>query len=62
MSKLELKIKLNAHITTKHGRSVTEIWERDEMKNATFGGGDETKNLDRLGDETSNRVMYTQKA
>ena len=32
------------------------------MKNVDLGGGDETKNLDLLGDETSNMVMYTQKA
>ena len=45
-----------------HGRSVTEIWGRDEMKNVDLWGGDETTNLGLLGDETSNRVMYTQKA
>ena len=32
------------------------------MMNADLWGGDETKNLDLLGDETSNRVMHTQKA
>ena len=45
-----------------HGRSVTEIWGRDEMKNADLWGGDETQNWELLGDETSNRVMYAQKA
>ena len=37
-----------------HGRSVTEIWGKDEIKNvecAPPGGGDETKNLDLFGDE-----------
>ena len=48
---------------TEHGRSVTEIWGRGEMKNADIGGGGgETKNLDLLGDDTSNMAMYTQKA
>ena len=32
---------------------MTEIWGRDEMKNADLWGGDEIKNLDLLGDETS---------
>ena len=37
--------------TMQHGRSVTEIWERDEIKN-----------MDLLGDENSNIVMHAQKA
>ena len=36
-----------------HGRSVTEIWGRDETKNMDLGG-DETKNVDLLGDKYSN--------
>ena len=45
-----------------HGRSVTEIWGRDEMKHMDLWGGDETKNLDLLGDENSNLALHTQKS
>ena len=41
---------------------MTEIWGRDEMKNADLWGGGEAKNADLLGDETSNKVINTQKA
>ena len=34
-----------------HGRSVTEIWGRDEIKNVNIRGVDETNNLDLSGDE-----------
>ena len=46
---------------TVHGRSVTEIWGRDKIQNMDLWEGDETKNLDLLGDENSNMVIHTQK-
>ena len=42
---------------------MKEIWgEGRNEECGPLGGEDETKNLDLLGDEASNRVMYTQKA
>ena len=46
---------------TIHGRSVTEMWGRGEMKNVDIWGEDETKNLDLLGDDNSNMVIHAQK-
>ena len=41
---------------TEHGRSVTEMWERDETKNMDLGGEgrEEIKNMDILEDKNSN--------
>ena len=39
-----------------HGRSVTEIWGRDETKNRDLGGGGRNQRCGLLGDENSNMV------
>ena len=42
-----------------HGRSVTEIWGRDEIKNMDLReGGGETKILNLSGDKNSNMVKH----
>ena len=49
------------HVSVTDGRSVTEIWGRDQPKHMELGVGGKTKNVDLLGDENLNIVMYTQK-
>ena len=48
-----------------HGRSVTEIWGKDEIKNvecAPRGGGGRNKEFRPFWGRNLNMVMHTQKA
>ena len=42
-----------------HGRSVTEIWGSDEIKNVDLWGGDEANNLDLLRGKNAILVIHS---
>ena len=49
-------------ITRFHGRSVTEIWGRNKIRNGDLWVWDKTKSFKILGDENSKLVTHARNA